>query len=388
MLPGLSLFSQNGASPEAPSGPFVSDLRAEVRENLIRLSWIDSPDAQGAVYIYRSATPFGEGRLPVHLAAVPYGTGFFIDEADSSGTVYYFAAASGETGRPHTVFVTGHNVLSVTVAAIPEPAPAPSGGTEITGIEARVEGESVIITCRVPEGAKNTILYRSVEPVRRTADLLSAVIVRPGAVFPFADYPVPGIPYYYTVIYEDELNRGVVRIQPGANSTLRAVEVLSAAEGNSLRSLPLPLLSIHTTVPGADRFSELPPVTPLGPAAAKAVEGLRPQAPPAPAPKKPRAFSEDLTTAPEGGEPALRGIVQGPFLRRDWENARDDLLRYLSLPRNAALEARARFYLGQACYFTGRYQDALIEFLLFQKEYPLEAGEWLETVLDKIVENR
>jgi hypothetical protein len=315
---------------------------------------------------------------------VPWGTEFFIDEIDSSGTVYYFAAASGEDGRPHTVPVPEGNVLSVSVSAIPETAPAVSRGPEIAEIEARVEGESVIVNCRIPEESKGTILYRSVEPVRRTADLLSAVIVRPGAVFPFTDYPIPGIPYYYTVIYEEELVRGSVRIRPGRNSTAKAVEVPAATDGSSLRSLPLPLLSIQNTVPGADRFSELPTVIPLSPEAAKAVAEIRAGVPPERAEKKPRAFSQDLEIAAEGGDALLRGIVQGPFLKREWEQAQEELLRFLSLPRTAAAEARAHFYLGQTGYFTGRYREALVDFLLFQKEYPLEAGEWLEAVLDKM----
>ena len=224
------------------------------------------------------------------------------------------------------------------------------------------------------------------EPVRRTADLLSAVIVRAGAVFPFTDYPVPGIPYYYTVIYEEELVRGSVQIRPGRNSTVRAVEVPSAADRENLRSMPLPLLSIQNTVPGADRFSELPTVIPLSPEAAKAVADIRAGIPAERAEKKPRAFSQDLEITAEGGDGPLRGIVQGPFLKREWEQAREDLLRFLSLSRTAAAEARAHFYLGQAAYFTGRHREALIEFLLFQKEYPLEAGEWLEAVLDRMAQ--
>jgi hypothetical protein len=382
LLTGPFLFSQDGAE-----GPVVSEFRAELRENLVRLSWRDSPGARGPVSIYRSSTPFEENRLPPRLAAVPWGTEFFIDEIDSPGTVYYFAAASGETGQPHRVLVPEGNVLSIPVSTMPESAPAVSGGPEITGIEARIKGESVIINCRVPEDAKGTILYRSVEPVRRTADLLSAVIVRAGAVFPFTDYPVPGIPYYYTVIYEEELVQGSVQIRPGRNSTVRAVEVPSAADGESLRSMPLPLLSIQNTVPGADRFSELPTVIPLSPEAAKAVAEIRAGIPAERAEKKPRAFSQDLEIAAEGGDAQLRSIVQEPFLKREWERAREDLLRFLSLPRTAAAEARAHFYLGQAAYFTGRHREALIEFLLFQKEYPLEAGEWLEAVLDRMAKD-
>jgi hypothetical protein len=382
LMPGLSLFPQDEGTRL-----LVSEFQAEPRENLIRLSWLDSPGAKGPVHIYRSSVPFDENHLPPKLVTVPWGAQSFIDEIDSSGTVYYFAAASGEDGRPDIVFVPGRNFLEVPVSAVPESAPVVSGGPEITGIETRVEGDAVIINCRVPEQARNTILYRSAEPVRRTVDLLSAVIVLSGGRFPAADYPVPGIPWYYTVIYEEELASGGPRIRPGLNSTVTPAEI-PAEDGAGLRSLPLPLLSIQNTVPGADRFSELPTAIPLSPEAAKAVAEIRAGIPAERVEKKPRAFSQDLEIAAEGGEALLRGIVQGPFLKRDWERAREDLLRFLSLPRTAAAEARARFYLGQAAYFTGRYQEALIEFLLFQKEYPLEAGEWLEAVLNRMTRQK
>jgi TolA-binding protein len=101
--------------------------------------------------------------------------------------------------------------------------------------------------------------------------------------------------------------------------------------------------------------------------------------------KKPRVFAVDLKSPAGGEESALFQIVKEYFEKRDWENSRIALLHYLSLPRSAEVEARARFYLGQAWYFTGNYREALFEFLSVQNLHPVEANIWIDAILTAMV---
>jgi hypothetical protein len=255
----------------------------------------------------------------------------------------------------------------------------------VRGITASVEGDKVIIRFSAGEG-KQPVLYRSVRPLRETGDLLNAVIVQPGIVSPFTDYPVPGIPYYYAVIPEADITGGTLRLIPGLNATIQSVE---AASGPSLRepgirALPLPQISLHTAAPGMNAFTETPPRAELSPEAAKALGNIPPAGNRAEPLKKPRAFKEDLETPSGGEEHILRSIVQGSFSRKEWETARDELLRYLALPRSSLPEARAKFYLGQCYYFTGAYRESLFEFLTVQGDYPAEAAEWIRSVLEML----
>jgi hypothetical protein len=272
-----------------------------------------------------------------------------------------------------------------------------SEGTEPAGfhggiyaLETEVLGEEVTISFLEDFPSRNLVLYRSVQPITRTPDLLSAVIVQTGLSSPFTDYPVPGIQYYYAVIFEDGLTRGRVGIYPGYNATLKPIE-LSSAGGRvglpgakaDIRSMPLPLMSLNHAAPGLDGFVEAPvePI-PLSPAARRALESFR-RADPQPAPqKKPRAFSQDLDEEPAVGEElALKVIVQDYFLKEDWENSCIELRRYLSLHHTAGIAARARFYLAQALYFSLSYREALQEFLLVEDFFPGEIKEWINAVL-------
>jgi hypothetical protein len=405
-VPGL--FLPVPAFPQSEPGetvfaPFVSQLSVETRNNMVRLSWQDSPDARGAVYIFRSSRPLDAGQVPPELrpVEVPYGVQSYVDETEGAGAVHYFVAASDGQGRRYDIIIPFTNTISVSVSGPPDAEfslaaenqnlrPVESG---IFALEAKVEGEGVIISYRTADGTKSAVLYRSVQPLQATADLLRAVIVQSGLTAPFTDYPVPGIPYYYAVIFEDELIRGTVGLFPGHNSTIQPVEIPAGAGRVGLpgpeapiRAMPLPLISVSNAVPGSDRYSEIPSAVPLGPGAAKALGTIPRAKANAPAQKKPRAFSRDLETPAGGEESQLRVIVQGPFIKRDWQAAGSALLRYLSLPRTPLSEARARFYLGQTWYFSGNYREALIEFLMVQTEYPDEARSWINAALAALVQ--
>jgi hypothetical protein len=396
----FSAFAQTGGE-DPLFAPFISQLSAETKNNLIRLSWVDSPDVRGTVYIFRSSQPLETGRIPANIRPLeaPYGAQSYIDETEGSGTIHYFVAASDDQGRRYDIVIPYSNTLSVTIAGSPEGAlplvreDSRSVEPEISAIEAKVEGEGVIISFHAADGKKNTVLYRSVQPLRNTPDLLQAVIVQSGITTPFTDYPVPGIPYYYAIILEDELIRGNVGLFPGQNVTVQPVEIPSTAGRAGLpgpeapiRSMPLPLISVYNAVPGSDQYSETPAVAPLDSGAAKAVEAIPRTKPNPPPQKKPRVFSRDLEPPAGGEESSLRVIVQGPFVKRDWQNARNELIRYLALPRSAPSEARARFYLAQSYYFSGDNRGALIEFLMVQSQYPEEAQEWINAVLAAMIQ--
>jgi hypothetical protein len=415
-IPGLAapglLFPQSD-SGDSIFAPFISQLSAETRNNLVRLTWLDSRDVRGPVYIFRSSQPFRAGPLSGDLkpVEVPYKTQSYVDETEAGGTVYYFIAASDEQGRRYDIFIPHNNTITVNTAgsldgvvlgeaSIPAAVSAPAAVIEqsprpvesgIFGIEAKLEGEGIVISYRLADRNKTTILYRSVQPLRTASDLLRAVIVQAEIRTPFIDYPVPGIPYYYAAIFEDDLIQGRVEIFPGRNATVQAVEIPSKDGGiglpspeGTIRSMPLPLVSVSNAVPGSDSYSEIPAPLPLGPDAAKALEAIQKVTPNPPPLKKARAFRRDLEPPAGGEESLLRSIVQGPFVGEDWQTCRTELLRYLALPRSELSEARARFYLGQVYYFSGGYREALIEFLMVQPHYPGEANEWITAALERI----
>jgi hypothetical protein len=380
--------SQNDGSIFAP---FISQLRGEIKNNLIRLSWVDSPNVRGPVYIYASQTPFDSAH-PYYLVRpveVPYGVQSYIDEVENLGQWHYFIATSDDRGQRYEIYMPYSNAISLTVGEFQDesfPATGPGTASKIAGLEASVRGDGVLISFRLNAPVRNPLLYRSVSPVTKPQDLVNAVLVEDGINSPFMDYPVPGIPYYYAVIAEDELVSGNLGIYPGYNATVTATEVPSGTRtglGDSpgIRAIPLPLISVNAVSPGRG-YGDVPPPTPLSPEAARAVNSMRGPETSAPLPRKtPRVFDLDLEPPSGGEEYTLRSIVQGSFKNRDWPVCGEEILQFLSLPRSGAAESRARFYLAQSYYFSGSYREALFEFLTVQINYPDEASEWIQATL-------
>jgi hypothetical protein len=452
LLMVLPVAAQETAAPAAETvfAPFVGRARAAVKDNMVKLTWIDSRDAVGPLQVFRAAAAFSADRIKSaeSLGEVPYGAQSFIDTAVPAGTWYYFIAATGVDGTRYDLVIPYGNTTSAVVsapaaiagtadaaaspaqAAAAQPAvtaaaaqptaataaatpatasapaaavapatapakpaapPAPPPPPAITAISARVQGDAIEVSFAARDPSRNAVLYRSASPIARMQDLLEAVIVASApAVSPIIDYPVPGIAYYYALISEEALKAGTAALTAGQNATAAPVEVPAGQYRIGLpgptretRSMPLPLISIDAFAPVDGGAPAEATAAALSPSAAKAVAELLPT--PAALPKtperNPRAFPQDME-APTGGEEyALRTIVQGAFAKRDWTVSVDQLARYLSLPRSAAVEARARFYLGQAYYFLGKNREALFEFLLMQSQYPSEAADWLQAIL-------
>jgi hypothetical protein len=376
----------------------VSRVSAEARNNLIRLTWVDSPDARGPVYIFRSSRPFS-GSVPANLrpVTVKYGEQYYIDDSDDLEIIYYFVAASDISGRRYDVIIPRVNSTNVNISGtipeednfINEQLTSPIQG--ISNLAARLDGERILITFDVNGPRKNTVLYRSTQPVREPRDLLNAVMVQSGLRSPFIDYPVPGLSYYYALVYEDEISGGSLEITPGINATISAVTVYGGGmTERALRPIPLPAMTLNNALPDGYFLPDSGGSASLSGAllSDNAAKAIRNTSVPEKAPieqRNPRVFRVDLQSPAGGEDSALFEIISESFVNRDWDKARVDLQHYLSLPRSKDVEARARFYFGQTLYFTGNFKGALFEFLSIKSIHPVEANMWIDSILAAMV---
>lgn len=379
------------SAQERVFAPFVSRLTADVKNNLVRLSWIDSLDVKGPVTIFSSDNPIDPSviglsskRKPIQVA---YGVQSYVDEADYN-IRYYFAAASDENGRIYYLAIPFNNVVTVNMQDVlgRDQAGAAKADRDFS-LRAVVQEESVIVSFNT-DGHSNLVLYRSIQPIRKMEDLLNAVIIQAFVTSPFIDYSVPGIPYYYAVVPQEALISGDVKILPGDNATITPVTTSLSQygmnRGNSalIRPIPLPLISLSALIGSNSVFNASPQK--LSPAAEQALMDVkRPEIPTLT--KKPRAFKEDMKTPISGEEYTLRSIIQTAFAKRDWVAAREQLTRFISLSHDADAESRARFYLGQVYYFLNTPRESLFEFLMIKTKYPEEAPEWISAVLEMLI---
>jgi hypothetical protein len=377
--------------------PHVTQIHVESRNNLIRLTWVDSPDARGPVFIFRSARPF-VGSIPANIRPIiiRYGQQYHVDDTDDMGNVHYVIIASDVSGQRFDLILPRVNSTSVNFVAADEgeePAvivapPVITLTQGISNIRAARDGERIIITYDISGPRRNAILYRSMQPVRRSHDLFNAVVVQSGITSPFIDFPVSGISWYYAVIFEDEIASGNIGINPGVNATTISVAITAdrGIQERSLRPMPLPILTLRNTMPDSLFITDVPEQVSLSTESANILRNIQMPSRKPNLLKDPRIFVIDMEAPLGGEESVLFQILMEYFIKFEWESARIGLQNYLSLPRSRDVEARARFYLGQTLYYTGNFREALMEFLTFRTSNPLEANRWISAVLSAMVQ--
>jgi hypothetical protein len=397
--------------------PFVSGLRADVNGRQVRLSWTDSESVKGPVYIYRSVQPYQTNNVnATQTAEVNYGLQTYTDNLPSDGKWYYFVAASDQTARKYELLIPFSNTIEVVVdirnenstqgfsrstQGIPEPYQRPYGNTNpstsyygqfdgiiqppargsITGITATASGTGIEIRFHAADSSTNAVLYRNIKPMRGFSDLIISTVVALNVRSPYMDYATPGVPYYYAIIYEDDIKTGQGEIFPGSNATFIPAEI-------SPNQRP----AVSDGYTGGNNTGSTGGVYAIPNQNPNAVNSQAPyptysyQTNDTRTISEPRVFNRDMQSSGSPDDQRLASIIQGPFMWRDWPAARERLTEFIIDTSNSDAAERARFYLAQCWYFIGDIRMALSTFLKLQQIYPDETAVWIQASLNKLAE--
>lgn len=401
-----------GSEADTVFAPYPSRLRVGVREDLVLISWEDSPDLSSGYVIFRhSAEPSADNFADaVMIGDAESGSPAFEYRPPDDGPYYYFVLGRSESGV-YEVFIPLRNASLAPIraeaaasrpatatpgTAAPSAAPQPSA-VPVAGVTARVEGDAVRIGYVADASLGRLVLYRGTAPFMDAQALLSSTIaaVLPAGSSDYVDYPIPGIEYYYALVPERELLGGRLGVEPGRNATQSPVLIPAGlyrvglpSSTSYARSAPLPFLVLTRRVTDADpliREDLAPQARSVSAATEKAIASLVASAGLAPSFSRPAItiFPEDLKTSPSS-DFSLYTISAGSLARGNYEQAARELNLYLSLPRSPAATARARFYRGQALAMTGAWREAFFELLRAEDSHYLAVQPWLDYVLFKL----
>ncbi|MCF7927629.1 MAG: hypothetical protein K9L68_00950 [Spirochaetales bacterium] len=382
--------------------PFVSRLRAVPVDSSIKITWKDSRDISSGEYlVYRHSKQitnknFEEASL---LAVIEPGEELYVDKPLDESSYFYLVLARSASGRLFKLFIPYRNTTVDGVAAS-LPKSEAELAAKISDISAAKQGEEVQISFTTSADDRQLVLYRSESPITSSRDLLSAVLIRrfSSSRNTITDFPIPGVPYYYAVLDAKLVQRGITEIDSGRNATIRGVRIplstdrVGLPEYENMRPIPLPQIQLTRELESGSRLEDGRSILPLNkqeldPETAKAVARVletislkKPRAP------EPVLLPEDRGESPAGDAYTLQRILKSSFEKRDWESVKDSLYTFLSLNRQTKIEARARFYLGQALFFLGEYRPAAMELLLARKNYYVETEQWLDAVIRALSE--
>jgi hypothetical protein len=416
ILTGAVLLAQDGTTPEASENgseqieftgedrdvfaPFVSRLRVAVRDPQVRLTWRDADDLDGGHYrVYRHTEEITQETFPdaTMVARVEAGTETFLDTPLEEGRYYYAIIAADSTDTVYPIFVPFRNktIRSVAVAQLETEEDL---AASVYNMDALVQDNAVVVRFETSRGGRDLVVYRRTTPFRSMEDIQDATLINEfeSTTRRFADYPVPGVDYYYGVFDKALIERGTVSISAGGNTLEEPVRINldTARDGVQIqfpratkRRAPLPVLQLARDIRTGERLARNPVPPPAegrmsGPTES-AVSYLLSRAP------EPRTFRpdpvilpEERTTEGEGAARTLAQVVQTDFSQGRYASAADMLRNLLTLPLSENMERRTRFYLGQALFFDGRREPAFMEFVLASEgELYSQTRPWIDGIL-------
>ncbi len=266
----------------------------------------------------------------------------------------------------------------------------------IQDIKAQVANASFIsISWTLPDNSNGAIkklwLYRSLSPIQRISDLKNADKIAE------LDFRLTGwtdiLPdlndYYYAVIAVTKSPYNV--IVPSLNATTNGVHMPAPAEkpaekiqkpekiyeSGNLRETPLPFLGSEIASGGIlkDELSKstIDSVKDLTYYSEDTFEVL-----------KPYYFEEDLISPDGGDDFLLFSILKDYFIKRDFKNSITQLQRLIGTNISDSVQNRAYFYLGEALYYTGDYEESVRTFVKVSQIYPQQTKKWINSALDRI----
>lgn len=95
-------------------------------------------------------------------------------------------------------------------------------------------------------------------------------------------------------------------------------------------------------------------------------------------------FEEDLVSPDAGDDYLLFEILKTSFVTRKYSDAINQLEKLVGTNISESTRNRAYFYLGEAEYLSGNYEDSVRTFVKIEQAYPTLVKKWLDSALDRI----
>ena len=263
----------------------------------------------------------------------------------------------------------------------------------VSYINARVDGENVILTWSDAEDTAGNVIYeiRRYQDAINTENLDKTELVAHVAqgIRTYTDKPDKDSPLWYAVITIQD-GKSVNFVIPWRNTLGIPVKLSDGLSTNEnqlenpnhlnddqyelprteqVRPFPLPQLKGKT----------FPEKRELSSAASYAlslilnpVQGKLWEAP------KSEILAADITDNNGSSQSALKKIINGPFARGNWQEAEKEL-KILSATENPEgnIRARIQFYMGECQYFQNNLNGAFLSFLVSSDYYYSESRRWM-----------
>jgi hypothetical protein len=363
--------------------PFPSRITTETSGENILLTWKDAKDiSEGSYEIYRSEKAITADNLNLaeKIGQVPSDTQLFTD-TPPIGEDYYYAVFANDSTRTYKICIPYRNVTTSAIR-ISESDIEETKSTMISRFSAQSIDTEVQLNFLSSLINRKILIFRSTSPIENYENLLKSVNVAEvsGSEIHYTDNPIAGIDYYYAAVDGELYRSGSMKLLYEGNYTREKVQVKFSHEVERdeqyVKSLmPLPLLKIASDLESGLLIKELAAPQIRGTISDENILSINRLIGPDDYP-----VYEKMTPELLGYNKNINSIISTYFLNKRWEDTVNSLENYTSLNFDSETRKQSHFYRGQSYFFMGRYNKALLEFIMIKKDLFAETEPWFDAI--------
>ena len=362
--------------------PFPSRIKAETSGTNIILSWKDAKDIlEGDYEIYRSDTAITADNLNLaqKIGDAVSGIETYIDTPPVGTNLFYAVFAKDDT-QSYKICIPYRNVTT-TAILIEESDIEETKSTIISQMQAQSRDIEVSIQLGSSLGDRSVILFRNTQVIDTYEKLIKSINLseEKGYNINYTDTPIAGINYYYAAVDAELFRSGSENLLYDGNYTKDQVQVKFSHEIESdsmyiKSTMPLPLLQVSADLESGELFNEPIEVKQEGTISSENIRSIKNLVN-----RSNYSYGmPDLSVL--GYNKNINPIISDYFLNRNWAETINQLESFTSLNYNSETRIQSHFYRGQAYFFMGLYNNAMIELIMIEKELFVETEPFFHAI--------
>lgn len=226
--------------------PFVSRIKAEEENQSVKITWKDSKNIKGTYIIYRYTEEITQSNFidAFPVAEVTSGKEQYIDTTTGETPFCYAIVLKDEYDKTPVVFLPYRNT-TVSPVSIKK---ADDLFVKVKNIIAVNRDDTIYLTFTSSTENRKLAVLRSTESILLLDNLINADILNiiASEKYSYTDYPSAGIPYYYSIVDAELLEKpNNIILIPNQNVTVKVAEIpLPNKKDIRLRVAPLPFIRL------------------------------------------------------------------------------------------------------------------------------------------------
>ncbi len=366
--------------------PFPSRIVTETSGTSVIITWKDAKDViDGSYEIYRAGKAITADNLNLAEKIGESASGIqTYRDTPPIDTELFYAVFAKENTQTYKICIPYRNVTT-TAIKIEKSDIEETISTTISSLTATTMETEVNLHLQSSIKERKIIIFRSTSILDTYDNLIKSINVaeESGSIIDLKDTPMAGIKYYYAAVDGDLYRSGSKNLLYEGNYTKKEVQVKFphevAEESLYIKStMPLPLLKVSADLESGELLYVQKKPAQIGSISSENIKAVLRLID-----KKKFEFVE-RPAAVLAYNRNINHIIGSFFLNKNWSETVSQLKNFTSLNYDKNTRIQSHFYRGQAYFFMSQYNNALLEFIMIEKDLYVETKPWFNAIYQRI----